>query len=304
MPIPIKILLASLLVAAIGQHSYANSPKPAMDIPDSIYLDLVDSLFADMQAMQYVHPVLEHLGEGNRKAYPKADGHQIRIFAQHNARGLPHTDHYTIMEMMIDLPDADHQADHAHEAGTEPLLKYWEREMGVGVTWHLGRMKMHLDISGKGNESLAQLITEGLEKRLKTFREANGLPKLFRALSQLPEKETTAARRLHNDLLALEMAGRKAGRTDLQLSSYTDHEERRLGLTWSGASSHRITLSINLMDEQPPAEDQGDLGAGSFRFRTIRREHIAIQINVASEEDSPLGQEVNSILERHMPQFE
>lgn len=270
-------------------------------VEDSLYLDLVDSVIVDLSRMGDIHPALRYVDLKDKQVYRHPEGIQTRISTQYNARGLPRTDYYTIMDLMFEL----HPADHGHEEAGKPLSRYWEREMGADADWQLGRLSVELRVSGKGNESLVKRVMEAAEKRFQPFREANGLPGPFHAEEALPDKEYNAAEAIFYRLLQLSLNDKPVERVDLQKSRYEQHEEWRLGMAWLEGGSHRFNLELTMMKQQPPKKEFGDLReAGSFRFRMIRRERLKISVNVASDENGPLGASIADILDRYLGEFE
>lgn len=268
-------------------------------IPDSLYLQLVDSVLSDLGSMDAVHPVLGYLKHSEKQVYNHAEGIQVRIKAQHNARKLPRDDYYVIMELMFEIHPEEHH-DHADADG--PLLRHAERDMGVDAEWRLGRMKANVQVAGKGNERLVQRMVEQVEKRFKAFRERHGLPSPYMAIHHLPQQDTDIARYLVNRMEGLEVGGQKADRMDRVVAAYEDHEERRLGLVWNQAESHRVNMELTLWDEQDPAQNLNTLlEQEAFLFRTLHLRHIGLRVNVATTPGSTLGPVIHEIIEYYQP---
>ena len=307
----------------LGAGHFGLSGQAAL--PDSLYLALVDSTLADLGKMDAVHPVLGYLQHAEKQVYHPPEGIQIRVKAQHNARKLPADDYYTLLELMFELRIADgdgvhdghghaeedghghgEQADHDHGSPDGPLLRYSEREMGVDMGWQLGRLKVDVQIAGKGNEHLAQRMMEEMEKRFEGFREAHGLPRLYNAEERLPEKDVNTTWYLLRGLQGLQLEGKGADRMDFSMAVHGEYWERRLGMVWKNAEgSERFTMEMTMRDEQPEGEDKGSLTeASAFRFRVLRRKHVYLRMNLATNPGSALGQEIDKVVDYYQPDFE
>ena len=147
---------------------------------------------------------------------------------------------------------------------------------------------------------------EVVEKRFEGFREAHGLPVPYNAEEKLPKKEVETSRYLLTGLQGVKSGGKSADRKEMAMKVHADYWERRLGMVWSGeGGSQRFTVEMTMRDEQPAAEDKGSLTeASAFRFQVLRRKHIYLRMNLATDPGSVLGQELDRVVKYYLPDFQ